>query len=529
MTIFSAQVYPGHALGFIVADDVNHRHVVLGATLHDILTRLRADPQRFSKIDLIFEQQSPFAEPVIIGLPNNGLRLRFDGPEQRLRLIEVLDFTKSHLTYKDKDILRPSAYNQMGSGVAQAEYQPGPLFKHIYNRLLGPTFPGEYIEPDQEEHNEMGTYVLSYPGIAFSFPLAKSKWSPEKDCVSLLSSSTTQFASSMAIYRGKSWSHARESLFTCNTDKRDLHSIPSKNRDLVRDEVTLIKIHGQGQIELVRPEGLPSFWIKLGLTSPQDLVANLGPPDAIYRKTDQNMSIHKSSFASYGRRLKNTVRSHEDSTDTDQSSAYSFTDSSENEERLGDVAGSVSGECFYNYFYLGFDVLLSTSVAPSPCPPSKKAVELKSNRECIIPSGLSNRLLTTKLIIHGNVPGSYSFSRHRRCRWEISYLEPRKEHKVVNSESPFDEIKNRLQDEWKYVNRITEKQDDQLGMVLNRDWGDSPGSSCELLGGWEENASYKRTDLTDNNTGLDNTTLCGFPGLVFEVMKNGFVSGVTVF
>ncbi|RKF66735.1 UPF0183 protein [Golovinomyces cichoracearum] len=518
MTIFSAQVYPGHALGFLV----------LGATLHDILTRLRADLLRFSKIDLIFEQNSPLAEPVILGLPNNGLRLRFDGPEQRLRLIEVLDFTKSHLTYKDKEILRPSTYNQIGSGAAQCECQPGPLFKHIYNRLLGPTFPGEYIEPDQEEH-EMGTYVLSYPGIAFSFPLAKSKWSPEKDCVSLLSSSTTQFASSMAIYRGKSWSHARESLFTYSTDKRDLHSIPSKNRELARDEVTLIKIHGQGQIELLRPEGLPSFWMKLGLTSPQDLVANLGPPDAIYRKTDQSMSIHKSSFTGYGRRLKNTVKSHEDSSDTDQSSIYSFTDSSDNEERCRHVAGSASGECFYNYFYLGFDVFLSTSIGPSPCPPSKKVIEPKSDREYIIQSDLSNRLLATKLIIHGNIPGSYSFNRHRRCRWEISYLEPRKDQKVINSESPFDEIKKRLQDEWKNVFRITEKQDHQLDMVLNRDWGDSPESSCELLGDWEENASYKKTDLTDDDTGLDNTTLCGFPGLVFEVMKNGFVSGVTVF
>jgi hypothetical protein len=52
---------------------------------------------------LAYENTSSVKEPVILNLPTNGVRLRFDGPEQRLRLIEVLDFTKSHLIYKDKD------------------------------------------------------------------------------------------------------------------------------------------------------------------------------------------------------------------------------------------------------------------------------------------------------------------------------------------------------------------------------------------------------------------------------------------
>jgi hypothetical protein len=61
---------------------------VLGATLHDILTRLKAEPQRYPKLDLTYEHTAPVKDPVILALPANGLRLRFDGPEQRLRLIE---------------------------------------------------------------------------------------------------------------------------------------------------------------------------------------------------------------------------------------------------------------------------------------------------------------------------------------------------------------------------------------------------------------------------------------------------------
>lgn len=75
-------------------------------------------------------------------------------------------------------------------------------------------------------------------------------------------------------------------------------------------------------------------------------------------------------------------------------------------------------------------------------------------------------------------------------------------------------------------------------MVLNRGWGDSPGSSCELLGGWEDSLGGKRNDDghggnggggLDEENGLGNTTLFGFPGLIFEVLKNGAVSGLTVF
>ena len=64
----------------------------------------------------------------------------------------------------------------------------------------------------------------------------------------------------------------------------------------------------------------------------------------------------------------------------------------------------------------------------------------------------------------------------------------------------------------------------QRGMVLNRGWGDSPGSSCEFLGGWEESGA-RRAETNGDST----TTLYGFPGLVFEVLKNGYINTVTVF
>ncbi|KAF4635393.1 hypothetical protein G7Y89_g2705 [Cudoniella acicularis] len=525
MPLFTAQVRPGQALGFLV----------LGATLHDILTRLKAEPQRFPKLDLIYEHTAPVAEPVILVLLNNGIRLRFDGPEQRLRLIEVLDFTKSHLTYNDRDVLRPSTTVQTTAATAQV--LSGPTYRHIYKNLLGPTFPGEYIEPEAGDETGMGLYVLSYPGLAFSFPIQSSFWSPGKDILSLLSSAGSHPAASMAIFSGDSWADARERLFKQTLDPSEAFAVIMKGKETVPAEVRLVRIHGEGKLELIRSRSHVPLWIQLGHTSPQELVAELGPPDAIYRKNDQRMSIHKArqGIGGHDRTDPNDLRLHDDSTDTDQSSAHTATDDdSDDDHEEGEVAGNVSGECFYNYFYYGFDILVSTPTTPSPSPPSKDHYNSASVSKLIVPNDSSTRLVASKFILHGNVPGSYPFNRHRRCRWEIQYLAPKRGESVVNSETAFKDIESRLHEEWKSIYKNAEEaKARQRGMVLNRDWGDSPGSSCELLGGWEDSVGGKRPDAIglggEDVKGLGNTTLFGFPGLVFEVLKNGAVSGVTVF
>ena len=85
-------------------------------------------------------------------------------------------------------------------------------------------------------------------------------------------------------------------------------------------------------------------------------------------------------------------------------------------------------------------------------------------------------------------------------------------------------------------------------MVLNRGWADSPGSSIELLGGWEDagigdgegevgvegvgedgDGDRVREEERKRRLGLGNTELYGWPGLLFEVLKNDVVECVTVF
>ncbi|KAM5355383.1 hypothetical protein ACJ41O_002029 [Fusarium nematophilum] len=514
MSLFTAQLHPGRALGFLV----------LGASLHDVLTRLKAEPQRFPKIELLYSPDRPVTEPVGVQLPGNGLRLRFDGPEQRLRLIEVVDFTKNRITFKDRDLVKPTNGSSAPASPIPGDSTMGPTFKHIYHKLLGPTYAGEFIPPSGGQ--ERGIYVLSYPGVAFNFSLTPSEYSPDKDVVTIFHSASSQVATSMAVFSGDSWADARPTLWTEILPSIKSTTVIPRGKDVYPDEISLIRMHGGGRIQLFKRWTSNSFWINLGETTPQDLVMELGPPNAIYRKNDQKMVIHKMRTASNtkARPDASDLGRPEELTDTDQSSMHDGSDASDHEEAIEDRIGlNSTGECFYNYFYLGFDVLISTRVPPSQRPPSSKAPKGEGQNGII--SHSPDRLVATKLVLHGNIPGSYEFNRHRRCRWEIAYLDPSDDgSSPVSSETVFPRIEDRMNEAWTSVFPRNESQPRQRGMVLNRGWGDSPGSSCEFLGGWEESGA-RRAEANGDST----TTLYGFPGMVFEVLKNGHVNTVTVF
>ncbi|KAJ5580300.1 uncharacterized protein N7459_006285, partial [Penicillium hispanicum] len=505
------QISPGKGLGFISTC------LVLGASLHNILTRVKSHPQMYPAIDLAYSPTDPLRQPVVLQLPSNGLRLRFDGPDQRLRLIEVLEFSRMDLVYKSQDVLKGA------KSVEQPTSPQGPSFRHVYNRLFGPSYPGEYVPP--ADKSPYGTYVLSYPGVAFSFPLQHSAWSDQCDFVALLSSSAALPATSMAIFQGSSWPEVRAKLFTQQPQYPRSSAVVGKSRDSFADEVEEFHILGAGKLEVVRRTS-PPLEISLGEMTLQDLIAEFGPPDAIYRKHDRRISIHRATGAGSGAdalHLSPSPGRGMDIQDTDHSSSNSVTDDSDEEispSNAGDPT-SLPAECFFNYFHHGFDAFISYPTTPGPAFPA-------SGLSDPTPQPPSSQLTVTKIILHGNVPGSYPFNRHRRSRWSI-HLDSSGD--GLTSESPFDEISARLREVWKgsYSHRAEERALQQP-MVLNRGWGDSPESSVEFLGGWEETtARGSRAEPEGQDGGLGNTELFGFPGLLFEVLKNGAVSCVTVY
>ncbi|KIX00255.1 uncharacterized protein Z518_10394 [Rhinocladiella mackenziei CBS 650.93] len=504
------QIQPERGIGWIT----------LGFSLHSVISRLKASRQTYPKLELSYSASEPITKPVIVGLPSNGLRLRFDGPDQRLRLIEVLDFSLSSFVYKNTDLVRRTKSSEEST---QDETSPsGPTFRHVYSRLFGPTYAGEYIPP--ETGMSHGTYVLSYPGLAFTFPVKHKSWSDKVDFVSVLSSSATGPAISMAIFSGSSWTDARSDLYTRPPTYPRFPLLVGKSTETVPDEIEEVRVFGGGRLELIRRNS-PPLTIILSETTPQDLVAELGPPDAIYRKHDRRISIHATGHPANRRRPSISPGLDPQASDIDQSSIQSYTEDSDMEPECDeDRTNESSDECFYNYFHHGFDVLVSSPATRSPPFPGSSVNE---------PSGSSSaQLVATKMILHANVPGSFSFNRHRRSRWVIRTGGDNRGPSLT-SEMAFSEISSALKRVWHetYKDEEEEKQM-QRGMVLNRGWGESPDSSIELLGDLEESPTREKAD--DNGTseavgGMSNTELFGFPGMLFEVLKNDTVSCLTVF
>ncbi|KAL4924722.1 isoleucine--tRNA ligase ISM1 [Aspergillus undulatus] len=487
-----AQIYPGKGLGFIT----------LGASLHNVLSRVKAHPQTYPAIDIAYSASNPLQDPVTLQLPSNGLRLRFDGPDQRLRLIEVLDFSKTALVYKNQEVVKGAGKPQELSASPQ-----GPSFRHVYNRHFGPTYPGEYIPPSPP--SPYGTYVLSYPGVAFSFPLQGSAWSEQCDFVALLSSSAGLPATSMSIFQGSSWPEVRAKLFTQQPQYPRSPAVAGKNKEVVPDEVEEFTILGAGKLVATR-RSTSSTHISLSETTPQDLIAEFGPPDAIYRKNDRRISIHRAAGGHGGDDIIHMAppRRGIEVTETDKSSNNSGSeDSDEGISQINALdPSSLPSECFFNYFHHGFDAFISHPTTSGPAFPS-------SNLEDPVPPSPSSQLVVTKIVLHGNVPGSYPFNRYRRSRWKIDLNTPGS---PVSSETRYDEISGRLRSVWKgsYANSAEERALERP-MVLNRGWGDSPESSVEFLGGWEESTGKgQRTGQGGHDGGLGNTELFGFPGLL---------------
>ncbi|CAI6335929.1 unnamed protein product [Periconia digitata] len=519
------QLVPGKSVGFMT----------LGCSLHEVLTTIKAEVRTFPRFQLYHDEARPISSPVHVVLPDNGLRLQFDGPDQRLRLIEVLDFSKAKLVYKDVEVYKPA--DGLG-GMSPGSL--GPRFRHIYDKLLGPTYGGEYIPPSSNDSNAQGIYNLSYPGVAFNFLVQHSAYSPKKDFISLLSSSATSCATSMAVFSGESWQKARGTLFTAPPPNPRALALSAKGKEGSPDEIELVKIHGEGRIELVRRAN-PPFWITLSETTPQDLIMELGAPDSIYRKNDHRLSIHKDRRTSDVSDSPALGLTSDEGLDSDHGSAIGTDDDDDWEDDDDAVVEAqereiAAAEHFYNYYHHGFDILISQPTQISPPSPNADGRDSEAAQNGGISAQPLNHLTATKVIFHGNIPGSYQFNRHRRTRWRLEHVSLEELEDPINSEMQFGDIAAHLKEVFHpYYENAEEERLQQRGMALNRGWGDSPGSSCELLGGWED-GSAKRSKFAspgsavfEGDGSVGNVELFGFPGMVFEVLKNGAVSSLTVY
>ena len=516
------------------------------------------------------DDQHPVTVPIILELFERGLQLRFDGPEQRLRMIEVTDFTKARYTYDGKDILKQD----------RPRSQRGPTFKSIYKQF-GPATPGEFVE-NKDRDKKSDWFSLSYPGVSFKFPVQTGTWKESLNsdwaaAVNFLDTSAVKPACAMCIYHGESWPKIRGQVFTMDMPFPRRPVLGATRADYARmvKEIELARIHGEGRVELVR-KNARSFWITLSETTPQDLITIIGPPDDIYRKP-KPASAHRPRTESHSRSRRSSSKQDFKPESWGSAQAPSSAAETDDEEEFLDDAeinDDDLGEEFWNYYDQGFDILISPHPRPisaqSPTAPHEQPVVgltshsgtdvdtavMRDKRLNAVPV-LGCTAVATKLLIHGNIPFSHAFNRHRRLRWEICHTpSPDGVYKdPLTSEMNWHDINNRFKEVYKgtYKNYEEEKSMQQP-MAINRGWGgastsDSMGGSGELLGGWEgddddemrrpANSPDKAKGKAKDGSSVESSGVIadagqaqffgGYPGMIFEVLRNGSVCQVQIY
>ena len=496
MSTSPTTLVPGRSLG----------PIFLGASLHEVLTIIKEEKATYPVIDLHHSSTDPLTTPVVVALPHNGLRLRFDAADQRLRLIEVVDFNKLKLAYKGSELVKSSDDT---SGCLQ------PSFRRIY-QIFGAAYPGEYHAP--KDRREFGAYVLSWTGIAFTFPLEHSVYGPQKDHVSMLGSSAASSATQMALFEGSSWPEARKELFVRIPTGPRLSALAQRSKDNLPAEIEYANIESDGRITLIRTPPAAPFVIVLNQTTPQDLITELGAPDAtrkreIDRNLPQQTTRRRGSSASKpftnGRTHAGSQPSSYSSTGTDMFDA-DF-DSGDADE---DSADRMGRETFWCYFSHGMDILVGP---PNPAASSSAA---SANQT---PLTTSPHLVATKFILHGNIPGSYAFNRHRRLRWTLSLPRIPWAAEDLHSEANFTSaLKPALLQAFE---GIWPESEMARGKVVNRTWGGSPSDSTFFL----PDAGEDLVEGQGSEQWLGNTRVYSFPGLGVEVLENGFVGSLSVY
>lgn len=503
-------IHPGHGLGFMsmprflsVALPHADRKIALGAALQDILSTIAADKDLFTSIDVHFSQSEPLTAPIVVTLPHNGLRLRFDGADQRLRLIEVTDLKKSMLVYKSMELVRSQEITSSSAG---------PAFRRVY-QMFGASYPGEYMPPPAGKAG--GTYVLSWPGVAFNFPLQHSAWSPDKDHVSLLGSQAAGPAAQMAIFEGKTWADTRKDLFLREPTGPRSTALAARPRENLPAEIESAIVEPGKYVILERRQPAPPFTIHLNETTPQDLVTELGAPDATFKPTAKDSTpaqpVHKRTGSAT--RPRSGSRLHPGSQPSSYSSTNtdSFETDFDSEDADEDPTERASRATYWCYFGHGMDILVG--------PPSESESSRANNT---LPSANPD-MVVKRVVIQGNVPGSAAFNRHRRLRWflELSTTSP---DQILHSECNFEsELKPHLLQT--FTSAATDPQT-AMGRVINRCWDDPMDSGFFL-------PDQDRDEVDDGSTRggeawLGNVRLFQFPGVMFEVLQNGAVAGLYV-
>ncbi|KAI9493996.1 hypothetical protein BDB00DRAFT_871756 [Zychaea mexicana] len=453
----------------------------LGSTLWDTIHYLRERPNFFPSVELKYSQEEPIKYDFIIALPTNGINLRFDGTLQRMKSIECFDPTKIKLVYQNSDV---------------SSSRTIPTFLLIY-KAFGPTYPGEFVR-------ERSVYTLKYPGLSFIFPIParhRELYESSTDLPLEFPDGTTPIASHIYLFSNGSpnWQRATVPSLAKIVAEHNA-STTLKYGKIGRRELESVKAQPGKEVVLHFPthDSLDSrentlttsqVRITLQISTPQDILAELGKPSRIFYKEEDKMKIHSvtDDGAMIGRIAEDGKNDQEHNTAV-------------NEEEEKDTSALEPTDYFFNYFHLGIDILMDGTLH-----------------------------VCKKVILHGNIPGHYDFQRYKRCPYQLHFPNDKNDNNHDHDPKVLVDVESDADDIGVPGDIVT--ADMKIDKMKKRIPWDS--KNAVSVKDTSKGAQHKPVILTRGSSEQNpfgSTHLTGYDeGLVMEVMKNGHVPTIVLF
>ncbi|GAA5999256.1 uncharacterized protein JCM10292_001705 [Rhodotorula paludigena] len=445
----------------------------LGSLLFNVLNHVRSFRSDYPSARTAWDEDSPSSSPIHLSLTSPPLHLTFSPLSQRLSRIEVQGLDPaSTVSYRGECLGAPGEEDDVVKTL---------------RRVLGPTYGSSTVTSAQNGAGGAAEEMLSYPGVAFGVTKAQGGSTLHRIIV-------TPLPAPAGVWVEQAWLHAElpESPAIAHGDLRlaEIH-LDSKKRP----ERVLLHFHPLSSDDPASPPAIPPVELRIGHTTSEDILCELGAAVRTFWKEDDRLSIHTSSLS--------------------RSSPSSALD---------------PNPYFLSYPHLGLTLLVSS--APS--------------------SSFSDSAHTLeKILIHSNLPGEVQFGRTARAPWTLVLSDAER----VGCEAGFERVRGALSGGAVGAGtcvagrarpaargggkRVEQPLEDLVvgssSSSPNGGGGGGSPASARSGGGGAGGAERERPMILDRTAdGRDGvrgktTEIHGFPGIALEVTQSGDIETVWLF
>ena len=367
-------------------------------------------------------------------LSSNSSSSSSDGASQKLAQEEAEAWYRpTRIWYQGQPVFSSSSSSEDSYAEAGERNQPR-LTRSKIQQLLGPTYPGqERVRGDGTQKTTTSTrtiasssspasgnnsaaaveqreFILSYPGVAFSFPLLSPPPSSAADHAKQVQERNVQ-ASTVYVFQGKQPHSSASGVLAAPLSgapairSGGAGSANTNTSEALLDEESWVEdaiiFPGEGVRLLLShaPATDPTskagaaamaqhrqeIDLQVGQTTVQDVLCEFGAPEGKFLKEEDRMQIHRH-------------QQHYHSGDAGRSSNLAGKEDGESGRNFGSEQTIQGQPFFFNYFSLGLDLYFDpSSSSPTPDEP-----------------------ILRKVILHSNTPGHALFQRYQRAPWRFA-------------------------------------------------------------------------------------------------------------